>query len=68
MARDMCQRKTLARVDDNNRRGKVIAARRIIYEKNYQINSAAVDAILQSESLVPNVVCKSLIMIGVLFA
>ena len=57
MARDMSQRGTLARVDDDNRRSKVIAARRVIYEKHFQIDSAAVNAILQGESLVPNVVC-----------
>lgn len=33
MARDMGQRRTLARVDDVNRRGKIIAARRVIFEK-----------------------------------
>ena len=68
MTRDMSQRRTLARVDDDNRRCKVIAARRAIYGKTFQINSAAVNAILQNESLVPNVVCKLLNMIGVLLA
>ena len=68
MARDMCQRRTLARVDDANRHGKVIAARRLIYEKNYQINSAAVEAILRSESWVPNVVCQPLYLIVSLLA
>ena len=29
----MGQRRTLARVDDVNRRGKIIAARRVIFEK-----------------------------------
>jgi len=58
MARDTSQRRTLARVDDDNLRNKVTAGRRIIYDKKYQIDSAAVNAILRSESLVPNVVCK----------
>ena len=65
MARDMGQRRTLACVDNVNRRGKIIAARRVIFEKKTQINSTAVNSILQNESLVPNVVCtKSLNIIG----
>ena len=67
MVRDMTQRRTLARVDDNHRRGKVLAARRVIYEKNYQVNSAAVEAILQKESWVPTVVWISLHLMVVLF-
>ena len=49
----MNQRKALARVDDIRRRSKVYAARRIIYERCYQVNSAAVEALLKDESLVP---------------
>jgi hypothetical protein len=60
MARDRSQRKTLARVDGPNRRGLVSAARRIIYEKKFQVNSAAVEAMLRNESWVPNVVRKPL--------
>ena len=56
MSRDMIQRRTLARVDDINRRYKVLAARRVIYEKHYQINSAAVEGLLRDESLVPTLV------------
>jgi hypothetical protein len=55
----MRQRKTLLRVDDNHRRNNVIAARRIIYDKQYQVNSAAVERMLQKESWVPNVVRTS---------
>jgi hypothetical protein len=43
MARDMAQRVTLARIDNVSRQSKVVAARRLIYEKQYQINSAAVE-------------------------
>jgi hypothetical protein len=52
----MRQRKTLLRVDDIHRRSHVIAARRVIFDKHYQVNSAAVERILQKESWVPNVV------------
>ena len=58
MARDINQQKTLACVDDIHRRSKVYAARRVIYEKHYQVNSAAVEAMLKDESLVPTGVCK----------
>lgn len=49
----MAQRKTLARVDDQDRRNRVMAARRAIYEKNHSVNSAAVNRLLQKDSLVP---------------
>jgi hypothetical protein len=53
MARDMMQRETMARVDDIHRRSSVNAARRVIYEKNFQVNSAGVENMLQDMSLVP---------------
>ena len=37
---------TLTRVDDARRQNLVVAARRIIYEKHYQINSKAVEDLL----------------------
>ncbi|KIM78572.1 hypothetical protein PILCRDRAFT_11038 [Piloderma croceum F 1598] len=52
MVQDMKQRKTLARFDDENRRRKVDIAREIIYEKNYAVNSPAVEVILKEQSLV----------------
>jgi hypothetical protein len=55
--RDMVQREKLARIDDANRRRRVTAARRIIYEENYAINSTAVEALLRDDSLVPTAVC-----------
>jgi hypothetical protein len=58
MARDMNQRQTLARIDDVNRRNRIAVARRLIYEQNYQVNSAAVENLLQEESWVPTVVCS----------
>jgi hypothetical protein len=59
--RDMTQRETLARVDDMNRRGRVAAARKSIYEKNYAVNSTAVERLLHEDSLVPTAVgtCSS---------
>jgi hypothetical protein len=54
MVRDMRQRITLSRVDDDAKRRKVEIARDIIYKKNYAIDSPAVEAILKEESLVPS--------------
>jgi hypothetical protein len=59
MRRDMAQRVTLARVDDTGRRNRVAAARETVYEKNYAVNSAAVENLLQEDSLVPTAVCLS---------
>jgi hypothetical protein len=59
MVRDSTHRITLAH-NDNDRQGKVIAARRIIYQKDYQVNSAAVEAILHNQSWVPTMVWKIL--------
>ena len=53
---DMLRRNSLARVDDNTRRGDINSARRLIYQQNYQVNSAAVERILRPNSLVPTVV------------
>jgi len=58
--RDMKTRKTLARVDNEMRRYKVETARDIIYNRNYVVNSKAVEAILKAESLVPNLVSVAL--------
>lgn len=55
--RDMAQRKTLARVDDEDRRHRIATARDNIYEKKYSVNSTvAVNALLQRDSLVPTAV------------
>lgn len=62
MQRDMTQRKTLARIDDANRRDHVKAAREHIYEKNNGINSKGVQNLLQETSLVPTTVYISLLM------
>jgi hypothetical protein len=56
MAMDMTQRVTMARMDDNQRRSKVSAARKLIYEKNLQVDSAAVEKLLRETSLVPTAV------------
>ena len=60
MVRDMSQRVTMARMDDASRQGKVYAARRLIYEKKYRINGAAIEDLLKDQSLVPTSVCMSL--------
>jgi hypothetical protein len=53
MGRDMMQRETLARVDDEDRRWKIDTARDIIYNKNYAVDTQNVEILLQPQSLVP---------------
>jgi hypothetical protein len=53
MLLDRKQRSTLRRLDDAQRRGRVSSARKLIYENNMAVNSAAVERLLQPESLVP---------------
>jgi hypothetical protein len=60
MATDTQQRLTLARVDDRTRQNSVYAARRLIYHKSYQVDSAAVERFLKETSLTPNTVCTLL--------
>lgn len=55
--RDMAQRQTLARVDNVDRRSRVAAARKSIYENNYAVNSNAVKKLMQVDSSVPTAVC-----------
>jgi hypothetical protein len=52
----MTQRETMARTDDIHRRTSVNTARQLIYEKNFRVNSAAVENLLQDKSLVPTAV------------
>ena len=51
--RDMHQRTTLARVDNLQRQAKITAAREMIYERNWAVDSAPVQRLLKPESLVP---------------
>jgi hypothetical protein len=53
MPLDMKQRETLARVDDEDRRQKIDTARKIIYNKNYAVDTENVEILLQPQSLVP---------------
>jgi hypothetical protein len=53
---DMTQRQLLVRVDNNDRQNKILDARRLIYERNYAINSPQVQALLKDESLIPTTV------------
>ena len=50
---DMRQRQVSARVDTEERQGKVAAARQIIYQQHYVVDTPQVEALLKSESLVP---------------
>ena len=53
MKLDMKQRISCARIDSDTSRYKIQQARRAIYEKNYAVNSEAVENLLKAESLVP---------------
>jgi len=54
---DILQRSILARCDTAERREKISAARRLIYEAQYVVDTPQVEALLKPESLVPTVVC-----------
>jgi hypothetical protein len=56
MPRDMQQRQTLGRFDDESRKRKVGMARDIIYKKNYAVDNDAIDELLADQSLVPTLV------------
>jgi hypothetical protein len=58
----MTQRKTLARIDDANRRDHIKVAREHIYEKSNEINSKGVQNLLQETSFVPTTVYTSLLL------
>jgi hypothetical protein len=61
-AQDMKQRKSLVRLDDETKRHNIKTARDLIYQKNYAVNSEAVKAILQKQSLVPTAVSAVTVM------
>ena len=50
------QRDILARRDTAERREKVSAARRLIYEEQYVVDTPQVETLLKPESLVPSIV------------
>jgi hypothetical protein len=50
---DMKIRKDEVRLDDEDRRHKVEAARKLIYKEGLALNSERVEALLKPESLVP---------------
>ena len=47
------QHHVLSRRDTQERRNKIVAARRIIYEQNYVVDTPQVESLLKEESLVP---------------
>ena len=51
--KDALQRNVLACRDTQERRNKIVAARRLIYEWNYVVDTPQVEALLKEESLVP---------------
>ncbi|KAI0312742.1 hypothetical protein OF83DRAFT_1165868 [Amylostereum chailletii] len=53
MRRDMTARVSKTREDDEPRRHKVKKACKLIFEENYAVNSAVVEALLKPESLFP---------------
>lgn len=56
MTRDMQQRETLCRMNDEVNRSIISKAREYIYKKNYAVNSQVVEDLLKEQSLVPTVV------------
>jgi hypothetical protein len=62
MIRDMKQRETLARIDDDIKRHKVDVARQIIYQKKYAVDSKHVKTLLKEQSLAPTAVSTSLVI------
>ena len=61
--RDMARRVTAPRVDSVMRRTRVSATRRLIYEKNMQVNCTVVRDLLYETSLVPTSVSMRCILI-----
>lgn len=57
MHHDKEERMASARVDNKIRQKKVADARKLIYEKNYAVDSKQVENLLKEESLVPTDVC-----------
>ena len=55
---DMAQWTRAAHIDSASRHSKVSSARRLIYEKNMQVNCGAVKNILRDMSLVPTLVSE----------
>jgi hypothetical protein len=55
----MAQRKTLARVDDVDRRSRVETARKSVHEQNQKVDGAQMQKLLKKDSLVPTAVCTS---------
>ena len=54
--RDLLQRTLLQRRDNKDRHDKVVATRRLIYEKHYAVHNSQVKELLKDESLVPTLV------------
>ena len=55
---DMRQRQLLARTDDANRQNKVLSAWKLIYERNYAVNTPQIEMLLRDQSLVPTTVSE----------
>jgi hypothetical protein len=58
------EQKTLARVDDQARMWKVNTARDIIYNRNFAVDTTAVEKMLKPESLVPTAVSTVSILLN----
>ena len=54
--RDILQQKLLQRCDSQTQRDKIAAARQLIYEKHYAVQTPQVEELLKGESLVPTLV------------
>ena len=54
---DILQQRSLIHTDTQKRQEDIMAVRKLIYKKNYAIDSAQVEALLKDESLVLTSVC-----------
>lgn len=57
--RDISQRTSLARRDDHTYRSTINEARKKIFDKNFAVDSEAVERLLKPQSLVPTEVSPS---------
>ena len=58
----MTQHDTMAHIDDVQRHSRIEVAWRLIYKKNFMVNSTAVEKILQDMSLIPMAVRRLLLL------
>lgn len=65
MPQDRRQRISLKRVDNHARQFSIANARRLIYERNYAVNSKSLANFLNTESWVPTLVRRNFLLVVV---